>query len=135
MAIDIVDLLDGYKPQSGRTELMNGPDLGQHVDTGWIRNMTWVSYGWEEMGKDCMPGEVRMAWRPIEDALGTVEMNQLKVLAHQLKGAAGGYGFVAISKISSTLEGAVIAGADKSTLTGHVATLASMCAQIRGMAA
>ena len=52
------------------------------------------------------------------------EMNQLKVLAHQLKGAAGGYGFAAISNVSASLESAVIAGADKSTIAGHVASLA-----------
>jgi signal transduction histidine kinase/DNA-binding response OmpR family regulator len=71
----------------------------------------------------------------IQEALTAGEMNQLKVLAHQLKGAAGGYGFVAISKISSTLEAAVISAADKSTIAGHVAALAAQCAQVRGLAA
>ena len=71
----------------------------------------------------------------IQAAMATCEMNHLKVLAHQLKGAAGGYGFAAISNVSASLESAVIAGADKSTVAGHVANLAALCGQVRGAAA
>ncbi len=71
----------------------------------------------------------------IQEALVAGEKNQLKVLAHQLKGAAGGYGFTAISQSSAKLESAVIAGADDATLGQVIATLASLCNQIRVQAA
>jgi DNA-binding response OmpR family regulator len=71
----------------------------------------------------------------IQEALTAGEKNQLKVLAHQLKGAAGGYGFTAISQASAKLESAVIAGADDATLGQVIATLATLCNQIRGQAA
>jgi HPt (histidine-containing phosphotransfer) domain-containing protein len=71
----------------------------------------------------------------IQQALQAGEMNQVKVLAHQLKGAAGGYGFLAITKVSTALEAAVISGADKSTVAAHIVSLATLCAQVRGIAA
>ena len=71
----------------------------------------------------------------LQDALKASEMNRLKVLAHQLKGAAGGYGFTAISQDAAKLETAIIAGADPSAISANVATLSSLCTQIRGQAA
>src|SRR5439155_22160368 len=71
----------------------------------------------------------------IRDALSASEMNQLKVLAHQLKGAAGGYGFAAISQASAKLESAIVTGADSTTISAAVSALAATCAQVRGVAA
>jgi HPt (histidine-containing phosphotransfer) domain-containing protein len=71
----------------------------------------------------------------LQEALAAGEMNQLKVLAHQLKGAAGGYGFAAISQTAAKLEAAIISGAEKSSISTIVAALAALCSQIRGQAA
>jgi PAS domain S-box-containing protein len=71
----------------------------------------------------------------LQEALAAQEMNQLKVLAHQLKGAAGGYGFAAVSQAAAKLESAIISGSDKSVIAGCVTTLCSLCSQIRGKAA
>jgi CheY-like chemotaxis protein/HPt (histidine-containing phosphotransfer) domain-containing protein len=72
----------------------------------------------------------------IQDALATNHRDQLKTLAHQLKGAAGGYGFTAVSQAAGKLEAAAAASdADPATLATHVADLATLCAGIRGAAA
>ncbi|HYO08100.1 MAG TPA: ATP-binding protein [Tepidisphaeraceae bacterium] len=72
----------------------------------------------------------------IQEALAAGEMNQLKVLAHQLKGAAGGYGFATVSQAAAKLEQAIIAGADKSAIANCCTAMANLCTQItRGKAA
>jgi HPt (histidine-containing phosphotransfer) domain-containing protein len=52
-----------------------------------------------------------------------------------LKGAAGGYGFAAVSQAAAQLETALTQGADTSALTQHVNNLATLCASIRGAGA
>ena len=71
----------------------------------------------------------------VHEAFAQGEMNQLKILTHQLKGAAGGYGFIGITKVATALEAAIVSGADKSTIAGHITSLAALCAQVRGIAA
>jgi CheY-like chemotaxis protein len=63
------------------------------------------------------------------------DANQLKVLAHQLKGAAGGYGFTNVSQAAARLEATVTAGGDAKALTAHVANLTAVCAAVRVAAA
>jgi len=43
----------------------------------------------------------------IEQTLASADYNRLKTLAHQLKGAGGGYGFDRITEVAATLEEAV----------------------------
>jgi HPt (histidine-containing phosphotransfer) domain-containing protein len=73
----------------------------------------------------------------IQAALEGGDRNQLKVLAHQLKGAAGGYGFASVSQSASKLEAAATAGdaAEAATLAGAVAQLCTVCASLRSAAA
>jgi PAS domain S-box-containing protein len=54
---------------------------------------------------------------------------QLKILAHQLKGAAGGYGFPAISQAAATLEHTEPANTD--ALASAIASLTELCEQAR----
>jgi len=69
----------------------------------------------------------------IQTALSNQDMNQLKILAHQLKGAAGGYGFPAISQTAAKLEQAA-AASDAATAVAHVQSLLSLCTQTRAAA-
>ena len=71
----------------------------------------------------------------IQQAMAAGDVNHVRVLAHQLKGAAGGYGFAAVSQAASKLESAIVTGADASAIAGCVSTLAGLCQQIRGAAA
>jgi len=69
----------------------------------------------------------------IQTALSNQDMNQLKILAHQLKGAAGGYGFPAISQTAARLEQAA-AASDAASAVAHVQSLLSLCTQTRAAA-
>ena len=71
----------------------------------------------------------------LQAALSANELGQLKTLAHQLKGAAGGYGFTAISQSAAQLESLINNSADTAHLAKQVGTLAALCASIRGAAA
>ena len=71
----------------------------------------------------------------IQEAAAKADWNQVKVLAHQLKGAAGGYGFAAVSQSASRIEAAVNANADAAQINPHVTTLAQLCASLRVAAA
>ncbi len=63
----------------------------------------------------------------IRAAADAQDRTQLKLLAHQLKGAAGGYGFPAISLAASTIEQTNLADAD--TLAGAIVDLTRLCEQ------
>jgi CheY-like chemotaxis protein len=71
----------------------------------------------------------------IEEAAAKPDWNQLKVLTHQLKGAAGGYGFAAVSVAAANVEAAVTANADAEEIGKQVRSLAQLCAALRGVAA
>lgn len=53
---------------------------------------------------------------------------QLKVLAHQLKGAAGSYGFAPISEVCRELESAVVGGRSAAEVRTAIARVAELCA-------
>lgn len=64
----------------------------------------------------------------LESAFGSNDADQLKTLAHQLKGAAGGYGFPSISECAATLESGVSgASGDISGLKAEVDALVNLC--------
>jgi len=71
----------------------------------------------------------------IQSAQAGGDLNQLRVLAHQLKGAAGGYGFTPISQAAAQLENTVNNGADPAALAKSISTLSTLCASIRVAAA
>jgi HPt (histidine-containing phosphotransfer) domain-containing protein len=72
-------------------------------------------------------------------ALETSDIVKLKSLAHQLRGAAGGYGFPAIGQAAHNLETGCAAGAPKPEEAGQlrhlVESLANLCSQTRAEAA
>ena len=62
-------------------------------------------------------------------------LDDLARLAHQLKGAAGGYGFPRITDAAGRLESCVKAGADLDQLRARAADLAGLCQRARAPAA
>ena len=71
----------------------------------------------------------------IEAAAASADWNQVKSLVHQLKGAAGGYGFAAVSMSAARVESAVTMGADAAEVGKYVTSLAQLCATLRVVAA
>lgn len=63
----------------------------------------------------------------MRDAFDDGDLDQLKVLAHQLKGAAGSYGFGPISVVCSQLEKVVLEGAPSETILAAIARVADFC--------
>jgi HPt (histidine-containing phosphotransfer) domain-containing protein len=64
----------------------------------------------------------------LEAAAKAVDRQSLKTLAHQLKGAAGGYGFPALGEVAALVEAAATTSeGDLSQLTQRVEQLISIC--------
>jgi signal transduction histidine kinase/CheY-like chemotaxis protein len=59
------------------------------------------------------------------------DVDTLQRLAHQLKGAAGGYGFPRITEAALAVERDIAEGADAPRLQRHVEELASLCRRAR----
>ncbi len=59
----------------------------------------------------------------IEESLAKGDLARLQSLAHQLKGAGGGYGFPQITEASAELEQAVKEGADLSLIKEKLSRL------------
>jgi histidine phosphotransfer protein HptB len=56
----------------------------------------------------------------------------VRQVAHQLKGAAGSYGFDAVSPVAGKVESAVRSGEPESQIREAVAELAHICTRVRG---
>lgn len=74
-----------------------------------------------------LPGRVEAMRQAIEDN----DWDALKRLAHQLKGAAGGYGFPTITDNARELEQSTEATADPASICRQIEELANMCQRAR----
>jgi len=59
------------------------------------------------------------------------DLATLAMLAHRLKGAAGGYGFPMVTDAAAALESSVKAGPDPAALREQVEALIDLCARAR----
>jgi len=66
----------------------------------------------------------------LEAHLSLGELRELQTLAHQLKGAGGGYGFPQITELAASLESALKQGADEAVVKDRAAAL---CALLRAV--
>src|SRR5262245_20932273 len=66
----------------------------------------------------------------LEGTLASGDMKALKTLAHQLKGAGGGYGFDAITQTAAKLEHALKEGESEAIVKEHCA---SLCETLRAV--
>jgi HPt (histidine-containing phosphotransfer) domain-containing protein len=64
-------------------------------------------------------------------ALAAANMEQLRILAHQLKGAAGGYGFPKLGEAAALVDQAIKDGCDDNVIRSRVGMLAAVAARIR----
>lgn len=67
----------------------------------------------------------------IAKALADADYATLRTLAHQLKGAAGGYGFPTISDVAQSLEETCKVDKDLEKLTAQVQQIAMACQKAR----
>jgi diguanylate cyclase (GGDEF)-like protein len=65
----------------------------------------------------------------LRDALHAGDIEVMRRLAHQLRGAGAGYGFASITDAAARLEDAIAAGADASEIARHVVALGGLCAR------
>jgi HPt (histidine-containing phosphotransfer) domain-containing protein len=70
----------------------------------------------------------------MRQALATADSERLALLAHQLKGAAGSYGFPTITDLARTVEQAARTGCPPAQLGVHLDELANACARARAKA-
>lgn len=74
-----------------------------------------------------MPGRIEK----IQSCLAEQSMDELKVLAHQLKGAGGGYGFPDVTDKARQLEQSIVQGEAESAVSGACDALTSLLNRVQ----
>ena len=64
-------------------------------------------------------------------SLSVGDLEQVRVLAHQLKGAAGGYGYPKLGEAAALVDNAVKDGQQANVIRSRVGMLAAVAARIR----
>lgn len=68
----------------------------------------------------------------MEAAFASSDWDALKTVAHQLKGASGGYGFDTVGEAAATLEGTLKASSsDTDAIKSELEALTSLCRRIK----
>lgn len=101
-------------PQALVSELAGDPDLAELVVT--------------------FAHELPERAKAIEQALRSADLERLTTLAHQLKGAAGSYGFPAITNAAAAVVKAVRSGRPLEQLAAEVNECVAMCRCARASA-
>ena len=69
----------------------------------------------------------------LHDAAGRADFEMLRRLAHQLKGAAGGFGFAPITSAAALVERAIIDSSQRPELDRFLNELVHLCGRVRGV--
>jgi HPt (histidine-containing phosphotransfer) domain-containing protein len=64
-------------------------------------------------------------------ALHSEDTELVRVIAHQLKGAAGGYGFTQLGEAAALVESAVKDGCELNVVRSRIGTLIALAARVR----
>jgi PAS domain S-box-containing protein len=75
-----------------------------------------------------LPAEVKK----MSDSLEKNDMNSLRKVVHQLRGAAGGYGFTPITAPAASAEASITASRDLKSITMEIESLIAMVRRIEG---
>ena len=67
----------------------------------------------------------------MHSALASANLEQLRTLAHQLKGAAGGYGFPKLGEAAAMVDRGIGDGCDHNVIRSRLGMLAAFAARIR----
>ena len=63
----------------------------------------------------------------LESAVRNADWKRVALLSHQLKGAAGGYGFPSLTKVAEAMETAALLSAPSISLEKYLSELKSLC--------
>lgn len=99
------------------TETLVYSDLGADEDLGELVEMFVME----------LPNRIYS----LEEALRTDDLSALRTLAHQMKGAAGSYGFHCISPVAAALEQAADETVAEANIEQCVADLVNICRRAR----
>jgi len=80
-----------------------------------------------EMYVDEMSERITM----LQELLAASDWEELRRMAHQMKGAAGSYGFEAITPVAGAVEDSIRNEADEDSIRRAVDELLAMCARVR----
>lgn len=67
----------------------------------------------------------------MQSALNRADLDLVRILAHQLKGAAGGYGFSTLGEAAALVEAGVKEGCEANVVRSRIGTLIAMAARVR----
>jgi HPt (histidine-containing phosphotransfer) domain-containing protein len=67
----------------------------------------------------------------VQAALSANEWERLRTLAHQLKGAAGGYGFPQLGAAAGTIDQGIKDGCDVNVIRSRVGTFCALASRVR----
>jgi len=67
----------------------------------------------------------------LRDAFSRGDLETVRVFAHQLKGAAGGFGFATITEAAGAGERALVESASREIISGHIDVVTSLCGRAR----
>ncbi|MBL9141026.1 MAG: Hpt domain-containing protein [Phycisphaerae bacterium] len=67
----------------------------------------------------------------MQAALNAADLELVRILAHQLKGAAGGYGFASLGDAAALVEAGVKDGCEANVIRSRIGTLIAMAARVR----
>ena len=67
----------------------------------------------------------------MQSALNAGNLDQVRILAHQLKGSAGGYGFASLGDAAALVESAIKEGCEANVVRSRIGTLISLAARVR----
>ena len=76
-------------------------------------------------------GELPARITAMEDAFATGRLDQLRVLAHQMKGAAGGYGFPQLGELAALVDQGVKEGCDHNVMRSRLGMISALAARVR----
>ena len=105
-------------------------ELNPNADSGSLEPLISEFAGDPDMDElvEFFTGEMQDRINALRSAWEASDHDQLRGLAHQLKGAAGGYGFPTITETAAELEGAIRAGeAEVSALQEKLEALILLC--------
>ena len=67
----------------------------------------------------------------VQAALAAGEWERLRTLAHQLKGAAGGYGFPQVGSAAAMIDQGIKDGCDLNVIRSRVGTFCALASRVR----
>jgi len=83
---------------------------------------------------DLFVGEMPERVASLQKCLADADLDNLRVVAHQLKGAGGSYGFQSITECAARVEGAIRSREPEEQIRQDVAALVDLCQRARSKA-